>query len=423
MKTLLINAPSPFLIDQKAFVPLGLLYIAAMLEKHGKDVTVADLSGQEDNLEDVLKRYTGYDLYGISASTPQYYHAKIIKDIIRQYNPDAKIIIGGSHPSSLPDQCVNDGFDIAVAGEGENAVLQIINDMKKGIDSPSILKLPYVDDIDSLPYPARHLIDLKSYGYDLITGKAATVITSRGCPYNCAFCSKDVWENSLRFHSADRVVNEIKEIIEKYNMRNFLFLDDAINLIRKRIVDLCDQLKPLGIKWRCYARVSESTDREVLLKMKDAGCEEIGLGIESGSQKILDNVNKKTNVEKNAAFIALCQEAGIQVNVFLMIGLPGETRETVEETKKWIEKVKPDKFGFNIFMPYVGTPIYKNPENYDIKFYPMDEKHSWVKGHFDEMHSYVETTDLSRKEILDKFKELFAYYTDILAWNPGVGKK
>lgn len=418
---ILINPPSPFLINQKSFPPLGILYLAAVLEKNNIPVKVVDLASCEDNLELVLDNYMGSPLYGITSSTPQYPYAKKIKDIIRSKKQNTKIIIGGSHPSSLPNKCLEDGFDCVVVGEGENAIVDIAEAIRKKRGLPSLMQLSYLSDLDSLPFPARHLLPIKSYGYDIgQQDYATTIITSRGCAFNCVFCSKDVWQRSVRFNSIDYVIEELKSVVSDYGIKQFLFLDDVINLRKDRIINLCLKLKHLGIKWRCYAR-ADFNAKEVLLAMKEAGCVEIGVGVESGSQKILDTVAKGCTVEKNTSFVRDCKEAGILVNAFIMIGLPGETYETIEATKRWMEEAHPDKFGFNIFMPYAGTPVYNNLQNYDLIIYDISEEHSWVKGRQGEYQCYVATSELSAGEILRLFTELFEYYAHLINWRPGIG--
>ncbi len=420
MKVTLISPPSPFLIDQKAFPPLGLLYVAGFLEHNGIDIIVADLANKETELENALGPYMDSDLYGITSTSPQYPQALKILKILRRRNPKAHIVIGGAYPSSLPDKCVQDGFDFVVAGEGEEAMLQLIANIEKK-QTPGIVQASYIQNMDTIPFPARHLVDISSFAYNIDDGRGTTLITSRGCPYVCSFCSKEVWQRGTRFHSTDYVIAELEHIIDKYDFKHFLFLDDTITIRRRRLLELCSRMEKLDIKWRCYARTT--TTKEMLIAMKKAGCVEIGVGVESGSQRILDIVDKKETVEQNAAFVELCKQVGITANVFIMIGLPGETYETVEETRHWMERVRPDKFGFNIFMPYAGTPVYKDPDRYDIQIFDVPEEKSWVKGRQGEYESFVATNALSRNEIERLFGELFAQFSELTSWKPGVGKK
>lgn len=331
-------------------------------------------------------------------------------------NPKCKTVIGGAHPSSVPEKCIKDGFDFVVVGEGEKAVTDISNNI---IES-GIINLPYIKDIDTIPFPARHLIDIHSYGYDIDGRKATTIITSRGCHYRCAFCSKDVWKKGVRFHSPEYVAREIEDIQQKYGINNILFLDDSFAYNKDRLLSILELIKPLNINFRCYINSKGMTD-EILKKMYDAGCIEVGIGIESGSQKILDIVNKNTKVEDNLKLVNICKNIGIKVNAFIMIGLPGETYETVIQTKKWMETALPDKFGFNIFVPYIGTPIYNNSEKYDITLYDMPNKYSWAKGRQGEHQCFVSTSGLSREQILELFKQLFTYYSNLTKWKPGIG--
>jgi len=420
LKVTLISPPSPFLIDQKAFPPLGLLYVAGFLEHNGIDIIVADLADKETELENALEPYIDADLYGITSTSPQYPQALKILKILRRRNPEARIVIGGAYPSSLPDKCIHDGFDFIVAGEGEEAMLQLIKNVDKK-QTPGIVRSSYIQDLNTIPFPARHLVDISSFAYSIDEGRGTTLITSRGCPYVCSFCSKEVWQRGARFHRTDYVIDELEHIINKYDFKHFLFLDDTITIRKKRLLELCSRMEPLDIKWRCYARTT--TTKDMLIAMKRAGCVEIGVGVESGSQKILDIVDKKETVEQNAAFVELCKQVGITANVFIMIGLPGETYETVEETRRWMERVRPHKFGFNIFMPYAGTPVYKNPDRYDIRIFDVPEEKSWVKGRQGEYESFVATNALSRSEIERLFGELFAYFSELTSWQPGVGKK
>ena len=420
MKVILISPPSPFLIDQKAFPPLGLLYVAGFLEHNGIDISVADLANKETELENALEPYMNADIYGITSTSPQYPQALKILKVLRRRNTKARVVIGGAYPSSLPDKCIQDGFDFVVAGEGEEAMLRLITNIE-GEHAPGIVNATYIQEMDSIPFPGRHLIDINSFAYNIDDGRGTTLITSRGCPYTCSFCSKEVWQRGTRFHSTEYVISELEHIIDKYDFKHFLFLDDTITIHKKRLLELCARMEPLNIKWRCYARTT--TTREMLIAMKKAGCVEIGVGVESGSQKILDIVDKKETVEQNSAFVELCKQVGITANVFIMIGLPGEDYETVEETRRWMERVRPDKFGFNIFMPYAGTPVYKNPDRYDIQIFDVPEEKSWIKGRQGEYESFVATNALSRSEIERLFGELFAHFSELTSWKPGVGKQ
>ncbi|MBM4094508.1 MAG: B12-binding domain-containing radical SAM protein, partial [Planctomycetes bacterium] len=409
------NPPSPFLIDQKAFPPLGILHLAAAAREAGLDVLVRDLAGRESDMAGALNDLHG-DLFGITATTPQYPWAKEVLRHVRRHNPGAIFVVGGAHPSSVPQVCLRDGFDAAVKGEGERAIMKVAREGARGV-----IEMPYVKDIDGLPLPARDLIDLREYAYAVDGRKATTIITSRGCPFRCSFCSKDVWKHRVRYHSVSRVVREIRECIERYGFGHFLFLDDTITLNRRRLLEMCRAIEPLGVGWRAYAR-TDTTTRDMLVAMKRAGCVEIGIGVESGSQVILDAACKGTTVAQSTRLVQDAKELGIATNAFIMIGLPGESLETVAATRRWMEENRPDKFGYNIFAPYMGTPVHEHPENYDITLYPMPDERSWVKGREDEYEAFVATSHLSREDILRLFKENFVYFQNLLNWRPGIGR-
>lgn len=419
----LINPPSPFLINQKAFPPLGLLYIASSLEKENFGVEFLDLSNKEDDLDYELLEIEGIDPIFITSTTPQYPYAKLINDIIKTQLPDSVTIIGGAHASANPEECLRDGFNHIVVGEGEEAAIQIAEAYERGRKVGKIIELHEKINLDMLPFPDRSLIDIASYGYPLNTGMATTVITSRGCPHECAFCAKGTMSRRVRFHSPKYIEAELKNIIDTYGFRNFLFVDDCFTLGKQRLEEILEKIKLLEINWRCYAR-ADQMNRDTLQKMKDAGCVEIGVGIESGSQKILNTVGKHTKVEKNLQLVKDMREVGITSNTFVILGLPGETPETVRETRQFMETARPDKFGYNIFIPYTGTKIYQNKDKgiYDIEVYDMLIESTWAKGKERMPKSFVRTKELSREDIDRIYDEEFKHFTELTNFRPGVGK-
>ena len=412
MKVLLINPPCPFLIDQKAFPPLGLLYLASALESVNIEVEVLDLANKEDILEETLSSYEA-DLYGITATTPQYPIAKVIKDIIKKKYKSVKVVVGGVHASSVPSNCLADGFDYVVVGEGEISIVDIAQGRYK---TSCIVRSDYIKNIDSIKIPNRRLIDLKSYKYTIGEGNATTLITSRGCPFHCGFCTKGVWLNTVRYHSVNYILNELDALVNDLGYEYFNFLDDSFLLNKTRIHTLLACMEEdFDIKWRCYIR-SDQITKDLLGRMIRAGCIEVGFGVESGSQKILDNVNKGEKIEDHTRAIQWCKELGLTTNVFLMIGLPGETRETVQTTKDWVTVNKPDKFGLNIFYPYLGTPIRDNFDTYDIKIHELSNESSWLKGRKGEYQAFVSTKELSREDILELHEDLFEHCRKITGW-------
>ena len=397
MKILLINPPSKFLIDDNVFPTLGLLYLAAYLKRAGyKDISLLDLNGGHA-MPDVMDA----DVVGFYSNTPQFPMAVSLRDELAKINKNKKAIyvIGGPHVSGRP-QDSEGHFDYTVVGEGERAFLDIADTYSRGERlKDKVLKYSYMKDLDSIPFPDRELVDIKSYQY-LIKGQpATTVITSRGCPYGCAFCANNAWGKTLRMRSPENIIEELKLLIKKYGYKAFMFFDDTMTVNRKRMEKLCSMIKELGIIYRCFIR-SDTVDKDILAKMKDSGCVEVGVGMESGSQRILDIVDKGETVEQNMKAVKWCQELGISVKGFFVVGFPGEDKESVRETIEFIEESKVDDLDVTIFTPYPGSKIYVNKKKYDVSFHD-NYAESWYKGKPDAYKSMVATSHLTAEEIAE----------------------
>lgn len=376
MKIVLINPPNPYLADQKRNQPLGIMYLAAMLEKENYDVKLVDLCNVEE--EDWIKRTPEADVYGISATTPGYFRSvKIAKKLKEQYS-NCITVLGGAHATALP-KTVDPIFDKVIIGEGELSFLDILRDLIISKDftknNTRFYQTEYIKNIDTIPFPARHLLPLDSIiSYNLVEkGKPATsIISSRGCNYNCSFCaSRTMWGEKVRFRSADNVIQELKQIIYDYKIHHFRFHDDTMTLNKKRLLELCKKMKLLDIHWRAHTRVDRS-DMETLNAMKNAGCDEIGYGIESASQEVLDINNKKIKIEQAKQAISNAKKACLKVRLFFIVGLPGETRGTCKMNIDFIEEVRPDGVDISTFVPFPGCDIYKNPNKYGIEILTKD---------------------------------------------------
>ena len=408
---ILVNPPSPFLIDELVFPPLGLLYLASYLKQNGyNNIKVFD-DFRKEGTDSPDFRSKGY-IYCITATTPQFQGAQQIINRIRKSNKRARIIIGGPHVSGVPQDGLQAGADTVIVGEGERAIIRALEGQR------GIIQEPYIKDINTLPTPARDLIDLKKYKYYIGDKLVTTVMTTRGCPYRCAFCANNVWnfERKIRFHSPNYIYKEVKELKEKYGYNAIMFFDDTFTVDKKRLLEICRLLKPLNITWRCFIR-TDTVDKESLKAMYSAGCRYIGCGVESGSPKILKNIHKATNVELNTSIVKLAKKIGFHVKTFIMIGCPGETESTVEETKDWIKKALPHDFDICILTPYAGSDLYEHPSNYDLCF--ISNSLGWYKGKVGEYKSYVWTKDLSRKRIvelrdeIEKMKEILPQWKEM----------
>jgi anaerobic magnesium-protoporphyrin IX monomethyl ester cyclase len=361
-KVALINPGKRARFD--AHEPLNIGFIAAVLEeKHGVEVKIIDeLAGQDIELE--LDRFKP-DFAGITATTPfaddAYRTAKICR------KSGIITVMGGVHASILSDEALN-YVDIVVKGEGEEAMRDIVLDNIR----ERIISRPYIRDLDSIPRPAYHLMNMDFYlsardrapyntalifipkGY-----KVASMLTSRGCPYSCIFCHNSWKGIPFRGNSPERVIEDIKYLVNTYKVKALIFFDDDFFAIKKRTRKICELIKEndIDIIWGCNGRV-DTVDADTLKIAKQAGCRQVAFGMESGSQKILDVLNKRTTVQQNRDAIRMCKEAGVSCVAFFILGNPHENYEDIELTRKFILQNVIDCIGLCIATPFPGTKLW-----------------------------------------------------------------
>jgi radical SAM superfamily enzyme YgiQ (UPF0313 family) len=320
------------------------------------------------------------------------------------------VVVGGPHPTVLGEDVLRDeiNFDIVVTREGELTMLELA----QGRPLDEIEGIIYrhegamrrnknralIEDLDGIPMPDREILKKNAYTRKVFGDRATSIVSSRGCPFSCAFCCKDVFGYQVRFRSPANLENEIKEIIKTYGITNFLFYDDTFTLKIDRLRDICGRLSKLGIIFRCNGNARTNTYEDYVM-LYNAGCREIAFGIESGSQKILDNINKEVTVEQNERAIKDAKRAGLLTKAYLMIGSPGETRGTVEETIKFIEEADPDQFTLFNFIPLPGCDVWKNPEKYKVKIVSKDFKQYFNIAGYNKGGLVAETEDLTMDDI------------------------
>jgi anaerobic magnesium-protoporphyrin IX monomethyl ester cyclase len=389
----LIHPPHPQSIEDRLDAPLGLLYIASNLEKHGYSVRVNDLSGMPEKDWKI-----GYaNIYGTTIYAPTVGLSEKIAGICHTINPLAKVVAGGAHPTAVPRDMSKE-FDIITIGEGEEAMVEIAKDYP---NNQRFYKKDLERNLDIYPHPAYHLIDPLSYKRKFEGEQAITILTSRGCPYRCAFCGLAEQHKTMKYRSPENVVEEIKFIQEKYSINKFNFQDDTFTVNKRRLHKMLDMFKPLEIGFRAHGR-SGLDKPEDYQKLKEAGCNVVAWGIESGSQKILDKMNKDTTVKQNEEVIRWGKEAGLVTRAFFVIGFPGEDKNTIEETKEFIERTNPDQYFVSNFVPYPGTDVWNHPEKYGVtKIYTnFDEYYQVDESGFGSRN--IEVDNMSNEE----FKEL-----------------
>jgi len=400
MRLCLIRCPSPFLIDERIFPPLGLLAVGTALKLRGHDVTIYD--GELENIP------LDYNFYGFGPTIAEYGYAKEAKDKIREYTKKAWIVIGGPYATLNPQQCIDDDFDCIVTGDGEIEAERAFLET-----TPQTLIHAEEHPLDDYPMIDRTLLNHDHYHYYLNGIRATTIMTSQGCPYKCAFCCKNY--KSVRYKSVGRVIEEITELHDVFGYKALAFPEDLFILNRKRTEEICACLKKLGILWRCLVRGDfiVKYGEEFVQMMADSGCVDVRMGIESGSNKILKIVNKGENTDTLLKAIKMLQNVGIRVKGFFIIGLPGEDYSTIAETKKFLAEANLYDIDIKIFQPYLGTPIWENREKYDIQWDDgLDFEKLFYKGKIGEYYGNVRTSSLTTEQIYKEWVQIETKYKE-----------
>ncbi|MCW3982657.1 MAG: B12-binding domain-containing radical SAM protein [Candidatus Bathyarchaeota archaeon] len=409
MKVLLVNPPQTFYpgSDPPAGnLPLGLMYIAAVLQKNGYAVEILDtfMAGaefEEKNGESVtigfpLKRIEeeirsrNPDIVGIAGPfTSQIGHAIAVSKAAKDANPNILTVVGGPHVTLVPKEFLEEAqsVDIAVAGEGEYGMLEIAQHFEgkkplseiKGIayrQNGTVAvneRRPFIEDLDELPYPAYDLVDMEQYlgpskiGYRSFQKRAISMITSRGCPFNCCFCSVHLhMGKGFRAHSAKYVLDHIQHVVDKYKVKNIFFEDDNLTLDLKRFEAICDGIitRKIRIGWETPNGVrADRLTLELLRKMKQSGCKSVFVGVESGDQQILDKVVcKSLDLNRVVEFAKNAKEVGLKTGAFYIIGFPGETKQNMQRTVDFaLEMKRKYDVGMHLFAatPSYGTRLYE----------------------------------------------------------------
>ena len=371
--------------------PLGPCYLSAVLKEKGHEVEFIDLAaGQE--LPDIEA-----DLVGITATTPQFPEAVRILREIKRANPEQKVIIGGPHATVATRECIDAGFDTTVVGEGEMAITLLTKQqVPKGFWTGEIhiraINRPWISNVDSIPFPDRTLT--QRYHYYLGDRLTTTMITSRGCPFNCSFCCK-TWPRKVRYRSVDNVLIEAA-LIRDMGFKGVMIYDDEMCLQWERDHKIFLGLKGLDLAYRIFTRADLVDEKKASL-LAATGCYEVLIGIESGSDQVLKNINKGTTRSQNLQAVARLKRHGIKVKAALVVGLPGESPETLRETETFVEQAQPDAVDFTVFTPYPGSLIYQQPERFDIKIHNGSVPYKTAPGKY---QSVVSTSKLSADEIV-----------------------
>ncbi len=358
--------------------PIGLALIAAILEREGYTVKLIDANAFELHPEDVAEIVADTDIVGITAMTPTIGAALNIAHYVKRAKSNIKIVIGGAHPTLLPEETfsASPAIDIIIRGEGDATIIDLLQAIEEKQPLDSVAGISYREDnqvirtadrtsgadIDSLPFPAYHLLPQQKYRPHPPHGMAmpfAAMMTSRGCPYRCAYCSKPVFGSQFRAQSPARVAEEMTYLKERFGVKEIAFYDDSFTLDKKRAYAIAETIidKGLKIAWTCETRV-DLVDRELLKYMKEAGCYAVAYGIESASPEIIKTLQKDTTLEQVNEAVRDSREAGLQVIGYFMLGSPGETPETIRQTIDFSKELKVDFAQFSVTTPFPGTELY-----------------------------------------------------------------
>jgi len=307
---------------------------------------------------------------------------------IKKDFPDTPLVIGGPQLCSAPEKTMRDGpYDLGVLGEGEETMLELAKAIAGGERDLSRIRglirrgtgglifnepRPYIEDLDILPFPARHLYPpldrYRPVPASYIKKPVGLMISSRGCPYQCIFCDRKVFGNRFRAHSSRYVVDEMEELIKKYGAKEIRFMDDTFTLDIKRVDAICDEIFKRKIKapWTCLTRVN-TVNLDILKKMKRAGCWQVIYGIESGDQRMLDIIKKSVTVEQNELGVRLAKKAGLNVRATFVFGLPGETLETIRRTVEFAKRADLDVVNFFTVILFPGNELFSMAKKEGIK--------------------------------------------------------
>ena len=379
MKVTLVNPPYPLKAhSHPPFIPLGIAYLGAVAEKAGHEVNVVDCQAEGLDYSSFRQRIGQMtpDIVGVTATTLLYSSAKQIITIAKEIHPNCLTMLGGSHASFWDENALKEcpSLDVVVRREGESTFLELLERMKTRRDFAGVLgstfrrtngeiarneDRSFIENLDELPFPAYHLLPIAAFRR---MGKTIfPLTTSRGCVYWCDFCSTvRMFGRGYRMRSPKSVVDEMEVLYKKYGESQFTFYDDAFTVNRQHAIEICRELRTrkMNVNWDCETRV-DMIDRDLLAMMRDAGCITVWFGVESGSEKILGEMNKKIKLNQTRFAFKTARDLGLMAVASAVIGFPGETEDTAWETIGFIKELDPDDIGFYVATPYPGTPLYQ----------------------------------------------------------------
>ena len=424
MRICLVTPPSPFLIDERVFISLGILKIGAVLEQAGYEVDHLDLTGVS-NFQEAALAYPHEAIFAMTATTPQMPAAMKIRNCLR-----GKVILGGPH-ATLVHAAARKGnerslrsldellghFDCVVAGDGEKAIFRALREYGLiDADDPKSILWETSEDFTKSPWPARHLVDVSTYHYQIDGERALSVVGQLGCPYMCSFCGgrNSPMLRRMRLRGSDGIVNELLHLHEAYGVSGMMFLDDELN-VNKQMVELMRKIKATGIPWKLRGFIKANLfTEEQAQAMYEAGFRQLLCGFEAAHDRILKNINKKATLEDNTRVIRIAHKYGLKVKALMSIGHAGESEETILAIRDWLIQEKPDDFDCTVITVYPGTPysddavnlgdnVYKYETNGDALYHEGVDFHqeaAYYKGRVGDYKAFVWSDHISRERIV-----------------------
>lgn len=391
MSVVLVNPPNlfkggrPYSPEHEVFgehkyglyPPLGLLYLAALLEQRGIQVNIVDIIAPPRKMNEAMEIILAEEpqVIGISATTMQIRGAVQIAEAIRSLRKNVLIGLGGVHITSDPD-FINRFpiFDFGLVGEGEITFPKLVGNILHGEKPKGIFYGERATKLDDLPFPARHLIDKRNYCEE---EEGVAILATRGCPFNCIFCCSIAMGRKVRYRSPENIVDEMEEIKDEYHGR-FRFVDDTFTINKERAFRLCTEIikRKLNVKWSCSTR-ADCVDESLLEIMHKAGCEYIAFGVESGSERVRNNIVRKNIMNKDIfRALRLCRKIGIKTGCYLMLGFPTETLEEMYQTVNISLKLDADIIGVHLTQLMPGTDLFLDAVKNGITTFDVFDKYA-----------------------------------------------
>lgn len=396
--------------------PLGLAYIGAVLENAGHKVKIIDSPTLKISFQDWISEVKSWDpdIVGISMLTPLapkgYVAAKLVKE---ELGNDVIVIAGGPHPTYMYEEALSNNIDIVVRGEGEYTTLELVNAIEKHGLNKNVLKnikgiafrddsgkavvtppRPFIQNLDELPWPARHLLPMDKYTLFGKPIRIAHVMASRGCPYGCIYCiTSYFWGRRIRFRSAKNVADEVEFLVNKYKANHIAFSDDDLVINKRFVREFIDEIKKRGldITFSCGSRVNH-INKEILKTLYDNGCTALYFGVESASQETLDRIGKRITLEQAERVFKWVKELkGFALGSFIL-GFPWETIDDMKKTVDFAIKLDPDYAQFTALTPYPGTPLFEYAKKYNLI-------EDWNWEHYTTVKPVMRGFHFTRKEL------------------------